>query len=132
MCVSFLSNLVKGGNSSGLGPFSSTVGGYCSLDLASTFLVSSGSARSFSWSDSLDLMFCWVVASLDLSCLLVCRGVALHEEGWDLSLCGDSSLGVSSFDGDLEFVVAFCFCFSGDAVSPVGLARLVPSDFRFI
>ena len=64
------------------------------------------------------------------SCWAVCGGDVLHEGDWGfLSLCGDSSLGVGSFDGDMVFVVAFCFCFSGDAVSPVGLAKLLPSNF---
>ena len=130
--VSFFSDQVKGGKSSGLSPFSSALCGICFSGIVSTFLLFPGSTRSLSCSDSLALVFCWVGASLDLSCLFVCGGRASRGEGWDLSLCGDSSLGVSLFDGDLEFVVAFCFCFSGDAVSPVGLARLVPSDFRFI
>lgn len=47
-----------------------------------------------------------------------------------LSRWGDSSLGVGALDSVVVLSVAFCFCFSGEAVSPVGLAILFPSDLR--
>ena len=52
------------------------------------------------------------------------------EVGSCLSRWGDSSLGVNSFDMVVVLLVAFCFCLSGDAISPVGLAMLFPSDLR--